>query len=212
MRGHRSAQRFAQALPIAGATPEQNRTWAVTALQNCRAARSLYLKMEKDVFLLLGSNQGDRGRLLQRATAEMNMKIGAVLQKSSVYQTAAWGMPLQPDFYNQVLRVETRLTAGQLLEAIFSIERALGRVRTARWSPRTIDIDILYFGGSVIDRADLAIPHPAIAKRRFTLVPLAEISPDFIHPVLQKTNAALLQECDDPLAVKRVDGADEAKG
>ena len=161
--------------------------------------------MESNVFLLLGANLGDRTRQLSAAALAIDTRVGQVLQRSAVYQTAAWGKQSQPDFYNQVLRVQTHLDAPSLLQEILSIERTLGRERTEKWGARTIDIDILYFGSTVVDDTQLIIPHPAIAKRRFTLVPLVEISPSFVHPVLQKTNQVLLHECDDPLDVRPVD-------
>lgn len=160
--------------------------------------------MESNVFLLLGANLGDRVQQLRVAAAEIDNTVGEVLQKSSLYQTAAWGKQSQPDFYNQVLRVQTQLTAERLLEEILLIEQKLGRKRNEKWGARTIDIDILYFGCTVVNLPHLTIPHPAISKRRFTLVPLAEISPAFVHPVLQQTNEALLQACDDSLGVERL--------
>jgi 2-amino-4-hydroxy-6-hydroxymethyldihydropteridine diphosphokinase len=161
-------------------------------------------KMESNVFLLLGANLGDRSKQLHAAAAEIDNRVGKVLQKSSVYQTAAWGKQSQPDFYNQVLRVQSLLTAETVLEEILLIEQHLGRVRNEKWGARTIDIDILYFGSMVVNSPQLTIPHPAVYKRRFTLVPLAEISPAFVHPVLQQTNEQLLRACDDPLTVERL--------
>ncbi|MFM8740838.1 MAG: 2-amino-4-hydroxy-6-hydroxymethyldihydropteridine diphosphokinase [Cytophagales bacterium] len=160
--------------------------------------------MEPNVFLLLGANLGDRAEQLQKAAAEIDNSVGTVLQKSSMYQTAAWGKQSQRDFYNQVLHIRTSLTAEAVLEKILLIEQKLGRQRNEKWGTRTIDIDILYFGSTVVNHPQLIIPHPAIATRRFTLVPLAEISPLFMHPVLQLTNAVLLQQCDDPLGVERL--------
>lgn len=162
--------------------------------------------MESNVFLLLGTNLGDRLQYLNAATLQIEARVGKVLQKSAVYATAAWGLPSQPDFYNQVLRIQTDLSTNKLLHEILAIEHKLGRVRAEKWGARTIDIDILYFGGDVITEKELAVPHPAIAYRRFTLVPLVEISPKFIHPLLAKTNEVLLQECDDTLSVQRVTG------
>ena len=161
-------------------------------------------KMESNVFLLLGANLGDRAEQLRIAAAEIDNRVGKVLQKSSMYQTAAWGNQSQPDFYNQVLRVQTPLTSERVLKEVLLIEQKLGRARNEKWGARTIDIDILYFGRTVVNLPQLTIPHPAISKRRFTLVPLVEISPSFVHPVLLQTNEVLLQECSDPLKVERL--------
>ncbi|MFM7856882.1 MAG: 2-amino-4-hydroxy-6-hydroxymethyldihydropteridine diphosphokinase [Flammeovirgaceae bacterium] len=157
--------------------------------------------MESNVFILLGSNLGDKAALLTEATTTLEAQVGTVLQASAVYQTAAWGNQQQPDFLNQVLRLSTSLTPHVLLEKILLIEEQMGRKRTGRWAARTIDIDLLYYGQEVIDSPNLTLPHPAIADRKFTLIPLAEIAPDFVHPIFKKTNKALLIACVDTLEV-----------
>lgn len=161
--------------------------------------------MEEQVFLLVGSNEGDRLTNLHVVKDEIKKSVGLVAEESAIYQTAAWGKTDQPDFYNQVLLLQTTISPEALLLHLQQIEKKLGRERKEKWGARIIDIDILYFGKTVLNTPDLLIPHPAIALRRFTLVPLVEIAPHFVHPVLKKTNLVLLQECVDVLAVKRVD-------
>jgi 2-amino-4-hydroxy-6-hydroxymethyldihydropteridine diphosphokinase len=161
--------------------------------------------MEEQVFLLLGTNDGNRMANLNSAKDEIKKSVGLLAEESAIYQTAAWGKTDQPDFYNQVLLLQTTISPEALLLHLQQIEKKLGRERKEKWGARIIDIDIVYFGKTVLNTPDLLIPHPAIALRRFTLVPLVEIAPHFVHPVLKKTNLVLLQECVDVLAVKRVD-------
>ncbi len=152
-------------------------------------------------YLSLGSNEGNRMLWLQKATDLIEARCGAILQRSSVYRTAAWGITAQPDFLNMVVSVETTQTPTELLEKILGIERSLGRHRTVKWGPRIIDIDILFFNDEIIDSPGLVIPHPFLHERRFTLTPLAEIAPGLVHPKLKKTIAELLAECPDKLEV-----------
>ncbi|MFM7431695.1 MAG: 2-amino-4-hydroxy-6-hydroxymethyldihydropteridine diphosphokinase [Flammeovirgaceae bacterium] len=161
--------------------------------------------MEEQVFLLLGSNEGDRLTNLHVVKDAIKKSVGMIVEESAIYQSAAWGKTDQPDFYNQVLMMQTTMSPEVLLLQLQQIEKELGRERKEKWGARIIDIDILYFRKTVLNTPDLLIPHPAIALRRFTLVPLVEIAPHFVHPVLKKTNLVLLQECLDVLAVKRVD-------
>ena len=155
------------------------------------------------IYLLTGSNMGNCRLQLKKAISIIEKKIGKVSRQSGLYQTAAWGKTDQPDFLNQVLIVETNLTAEQTMQAILSIEKQMGRVRTEKNAPRIIDIDILFFGKEVVLTENLVIPHPAIKYRRFVLVPLNELSPNFIHPVLHESNHHLLLKCPDKLDVKK---------
>ena len=156
-----------------------------------------------EVYLLTGGNIGDRLRYLSGARTEINIRCGTILLESSVYETAAWGNEEQQPFLNQVLKVQTEQTAGQILRTILQIEEELGRKRSLKYAPRTIDIDILFFNNDVIQQPGLSIPHPQIQNRRFVLVPLNEIAPAKMHPVLNKTIAQLLSECPDLLAVNK---------
>lgn len=155
------------------------------------------------IYLLLGSNLGDRAMLMQTAADRIGERIGNVTQASALYETAPWGGIEQPAFLNQVLAVKTNLAPEEVLRIILEIEHEAGRVRYERWGARHLDIDILYFGEMIMDTPRLTVPHPRLHERRFTLVPLTEISPDFVHPVLEKTNAELLEVCMDKEVVSR---------
>jgi 2-amino-4-hydroxy-6-hydroxymethyldihydropteridine diphosphokinase len=154
-------------------------------------------------YLLLGSNIGNSKKQLATAVMHISKKIGKVTRQSQLYSTAAWGNTNQPDFLNQVIVVETNLTAQQTIQTILLIEKEMGRVRTVKNAPRVIDIDILFFNKAIISQANLTIPHPEIQNRRFVLVPLNELSPNFRHPVFQQSIHHLLKNCHDPLNVKK---------
>jgi 2-amino-4-hydroxy-6-hydroxymethyldihydropteridine diphosphokinase len=156
------------------------------------------------IYLLLGSNMGNSLKQLSKAILNIENKIGVIKRQSGLYKTAAWGKTDQPDFYNQVIIAETNLTAAQAMQTILTIEKKMGRIRTEKNAPRVIDIDILFFNKQIINESDLVIPHPAIPLRRFVLVPLNELSPNYIHPVLHKTNHELLIKCPDKLDVKKI--------
>lgn len=152
-------------------------------------------------YLLLGSNEGDRLGLMQEGIEQISKTGGKIVGQSRMYETAAWGLEEQPDFLNMAIIIDTPLQPIELLKAIHDIEQNLGRQRTLKWGQRTLDIDILFFGQHIINIPELAIPHPSVQLRRFALVPLNEIAPDFIHPVLNKTISRLLADCPDPLPV-----------
>ncbi|MBK5277572.1 MAG: 2-amino-4-hydroxy-6-hydroxymethyldihydropteridine diphosphokinase [Bacteroidia bacterium] len=152
--------------------------------------------MDNGVFLLLGSNLGNREENLLYALNSIQ-HIGMVVASSAIYQTKAWGNTLQPDFLNQVVQIAYDKSPHQLLLEIHTLENEMGRLRSEKWGPRIIDIDILFFGQRIINEENLIIPHSGIAMRRFTLLPLSEIAPEFIHPVLNKNCNQLLKECPD---------------
>ncbi|MEQ9100250.1 MAG: 2-amino-4-hydroxy-6-hydroxymethyldihydropteridine diphosphokinase [Imperialibacter sp.] len=162
------------------------------------------------IFLLLGSNQGDRLATLLEAGRMINERIGQMVRSSSIYTTQAWGQTDQADFLNQVIEIESGLTAKEALNHALKIENHLGRRRVEKWGPRVIDIDILYVGDEIIKTDELVVPHPQIQFRRFTLAPLAEVAPNFIHPVLGKSQKQLLSECVDTLDVIRISDATAA--
>ncbi len=155
-------------------------------------------------YILLGSNEGNRQEHLLKALKLINTEAGAVWEQSEVYITMAWGNTEQPDFLNQVLCLHTSLAPQQLLATLLGIEKKLGRSRNGiKWMQRIIDIDILFYGALILQTPELIIPHPFIQDRRFALVPLAEIASEYIHPVFKKNIRALVNECRDPLEVKK---------
>ena len=153
---------------------------------------------------MLGTNLDNRAANLRRATQRIEEAVGPVVQASSCYETAAWGVTEQPPFYNQVLRIETALGHEALLRTLQQIEQQLGKVKVGHWRERLIDLDILYYGNRVVRTPRLTLPHPELHRRRFTLVPMSELAPQFVHPVLGKTQQELLDACADQLEVKKI--------
>ncbi len=154
-------------------------------------------------YLLLGSNMGNSSSQLQKAIGFIKKQVGSPFRLSALYQTAAWGNTNQPDFLNQVIVVETKLDAAQTMRALLDIEKRMGRIRTEKNAPRIIDIDILFFNKEIINQTDLVVPHPQIQNRRFVLTPLNELSPNFKHPVLNRSVHELFIHCPDQLNVKK---------
>lgn len=159
-----------------------------------------------EVYLLTGGNVGDRLSNLQQASGKIEKEAGTVLKKSAIYETAAWGLTDQNHFLNQVLLISTSSGSEDLLQKLLHIEQELGRKRMIKMGPRNIDIDILFYNNEIISSPNLTVPHPQIANRRFVLTPLNEIARAFVHPVLQKTIAQLLEVCPDHLEVKKYSG------
>jgi 2-amino-4-hydroxy-6-hydroxymethyldihydropteridine diphosphokinase len=156
------------------------------------------------VFLLLGSNLGDMPLLLQTAIVEIAERVGPLLDKSALYETQSWGKTGEPDYLNQVVFLKTELSANNVLKEILEIEAGMGRKRYEKWGSRLIDIDILFYNDEIIKENGLEIPHPQLHNRRFTLEPLAEIAPDLVHPLLNKTISDLKKELTDSLVVKKL--------
>lgn len=156
-----------------------------------------------NVFLLLGSNLGNRHEYLKKAIESIAEQVGTVIKESSVYETEAWGKEGEPDYLNQVIAVQTELWPRELLNQLLGIEKQMGRERKELWASRTIDIDLLFYGNEVMDEEGLVIPHPRLHLRKFTLAPLAEIAPNLIHPILKKSIAQLKNELKDSLIVKK---------
>jgi 2-amino-4-hydroxy-6-hydroxymethyldihydropteridine diphosphokinase len=152
-------------------------------------------KEAKTAYIGMGSNLGDRLQHLKDAAALLSAADGIQLKElSPVYETAPVGYTDQPDFLNCVAKLSTVLTPRELLEQCFEIENSLHRKRTVRWGPRTVDLDLLFYGEAVQDDPDLTLPHPRIQERAFVLIPLMDLAPDLIHPVFRRTIRALLQE------------------
>lgn len=154
-------------------------------------------------YLLTGSNLGERAMNLAQALEAIRIQCGDPVKVSALFETAPWGNSSQPAFLNQAMIIETSFTARQLLRKILKIEQALGRIRKEKYGPRLIDIDILLYDNEVHNYDFLKLPHPEMQNRRFALQPLASIAPDVIHPVLKKSIHQLLDECPDPLPVKK---------
>ncbi|HEX7906397.1 MAG TPA: 2-amino-4-hydroxy-6-hydroxymethyldihydropteridine diphosphokinase [Chitinophagaceae bacterium] len=154
-------------------------------------------------YLLTGGNLGDRKENLSIARTLIKQQAGHIHSASSLYETAAWGNTDQPAFLNQALELHTKLNARQLIRRILKLEKGMGRVRDEKYGPRIIDIDILLFNDEKHNYPFLKLPHPEMQNRRFALLPLAEIAPGMIHPVLNKTIVQLLEECADELPVKK---------
>lgn len=152
-----------------------------------------------EVFLLFGSNLGDRFKIIAEAVDQTKHAIGDVIKASSVYESAPWGFDHENKFLNQVVILKTSHSPRKILHSIQNIEEKMGRVRnnSSTYSGRTIDIDILFYDDLVMNEKDLKIPHPLLHERRFTLKPLVEIASTYIHPAFHKTMQQLLEECPD---------------
>ena len=153
------------------------------------------------VYLMIGGNIGNRLDNLENARNSINKRCGPIQKQSSIYETEAWGMKEQPAFYNQALCIETTLSPQDLMVMLLTIEESMGRERLIPLGPRTIDLDIIYYNQTIIETADLIIPHPRLELRNFVLAPLVEIAPDFEHPILKKNNFQLYEASSDSSVV-----------
>ena len=154
------------------------------------------------VFLQLGSNLGERESLLQDAIIAIEGRIGQVVEKSKVYESTPWRVEGQKNYLNQIVKVKTELLADDILSTVLDIEKELGRIRLEKWGERLIDIDIIFYNDSIIETAQLCVPHKHMHERMFVLTPMHNIAPEMVHPIYNKTVAELLQICKDTELVK----------
>lgn len=157
-----------------------------------------------NIILHLGSNLGLRHQYLLKARHLLSEHLGKELASSACYETSAWGVEDQSAFLNIALHFQTQLTPQQALKLVLGIENEIGRQRIQKWGERCIDIDIIFYDDQIIDEEHLIIPHPWMQERRFVLIPLIDIIPDWVHPALGKTVEQMLQQCTDQGSVVRV--------
>ena len=152
----------------------------------------------------IGSNLGEREFLIRKAVEGLReLPRTAVIQVSSLYDTDPVGEIEQPAFLNAVVRIETELEGRELLWHLLLLERRMGRVRTQRWGPRSIDLDLLFHGDEVIEEPDLRVPHPEAHRRAFVLLPLLELDPDFVHPESGESVRKLVRKLDPTPSVRK---------
>lgn len=157
------------------------------------------------LYILLGGNLGDKQLIFSETRKRLAGQLGRISRQSAIYETEPWGFESADMFWNQALEIETELVPDEILVRSRNIEHELGRIRQKnQYGSRVIDIDILFYGGQVINQERLTIPHPRIQDRKFVLVPLGEIAPELVHPVFRKTIKQLIEECTDQLAVKKL--------
>ena len=152
----------------------------------------------------IGSNLGEREFLIRKAVEGLReLPRTSMIQVSSLYDTDPVGDIEQPAFLNAVVRLETELEARELLWHLLLIEKRMGRVRTQRWGPRSIDLDLLFHGDESIEETDLRVPHPEAHNRAFVLLPLQELEPDFIHPETGEPIRKMIRNLDPTPSVRK---------
>jgi len=153
--------------------------------------------VREEIYIGLGSNLGDRLANIRKAIELMEEEGIEIIDESSIYETEPVGYKEQGWFLNSVVKGRTELSSRRLWERLEKIEKSMGREREIKWGPRIIDLDILFYGNEILNGKQLQIPHPELYKRKFVLVPLAEVAPKLVHPVLKKTISELLRDLKD---------------
>lgn len=158
------------------------------------------------IFLGIGGNIGNKADNFNKVYTFIKNKLGEIVKSSSVYETPPWGFTADDNFWNQVLIVESQLSQTEVLQKINEIENSFGREReTGKYNSREMDIDILYYDDLFTETGTLIIPHPRIQQRKFVLVPLNEIAPDFKHPLLRLTSFQMLENCRDESVILKLE-------
>ncbi|MGB0851211.1 MAG: 2-amino-4-hydroxy-6-hydroxymethyldihydropteridine diphosphokinase [Bacteroidia bacterium] len=152
--------------------------------------------MKKKLVISLGSNLGNRYAYIRQAITHINRELEGICQVAHFYETPPWGDENQATFINTAASIETSISLEQCLTVLQNIEKRMGRVKTKKWGPRSIDLDILFYGNETIKLNHLEVPHKHLHERSFVLVPLCDILPDFVHPILNRPIADLYSEID----------------
>ena len=149
------------------------------------------------VYLQLGSNIGERDKMLFISAKSISEDIGRIYMYSKVYESTPWRVDGQENYLNQIVAIQTLFSAQETLDKILKIENRLGRIRIEKWGERLIDIDIIFFNNDIIETPNLCIPHKHMHERNFVLEPLMEIAPNLVHPKYNKTVSELFNESKD---------------
>jgi len=161
------------------------------------------MNKKRVVYLLSGSNIGDKASFLWFAVYQISKRVGTIINVSAIYETEPWGVDNQAPYYNQAIHLETTLQPEKLLSELKSIEKDAGRLPNTHMQPRVLDIDILLIDDLVIQSEHLKVPHSQLINRNFAIIPLAELAPNVIHPTLNLTIQQLTQKTGDSLEVKK---------
>ena len=159
-------------------------------------------------FILFGSNMGDKNKIYTQACLLINNRCGRIVAQSSAYESEPWGFEAKEWFLNRLIVVETELEPEAMMQQLLDIEAELGRVRhpeAGGYASRTADLDILYYGSRIVLTDSLTIPHPRLHQRRFALLPLCEVVPEFVHPAFNMTQTELLKRCFDFSEVRKIE-------